>query len=1271
MIKKWFMYAIIVSILFGMAAIGFMPIAHAEGNLLSNGGFEDPATGAISSWKQDVWHKEPDVTRFSTVTSPVHSGRFAAMIENTQANDAKWVQKVAVKPNTLYRLSGWIYAEQAGEAAKGANVSVLGVFDTSADWKTTGGGWKQVELYGKTGREQKEAEVAVRLGGYGSLNTGRAYFDDIAFEEVKEAPSAVHVISFDAQSSSASPSQQAQPPSGAAFKVIVYSLAYAALFGVIIAGLFRRNRLGAVSSEQSHIIVLVVLAAGMLVRLYLAPKIAGHDADMNTFQAWASHAAKAGLTRFYMTDMFVDYPPGYIYVLYVLGLAVKLFHVAYNSPTALLIMKLPAMLADIATAYVIYRMACQRTGAAQSLGLALLFVFNPAVIVNSAVWGQVDSFFALFLLLSLREGANNRLERSAMMFAVTVLIKPQALIFTPVLLLAFYREGSWKRFGRSVLYGAAVFAALITPFSVHKPLFWIVELYKKTLSSYPYASLNAFNLFALTGGNWKEQNSKLLIFSYQTWGMLFIVLAVALSLYLFQRSRTADNRGMYYLIALVLITVVFVLGAKMHERYWFPALPLCLAAYAQLKDRRLLYLFLGISVCQFANVAYTLAFSLAHMHTIPHTDGILLLTSLASVLLLLYLVWTAADMLIKGRVLPSADPLLDEREEKRVRALTAAFNQPLQPDGGAMIKRDWLIAAALTAAYAVIALFQLGSLHAPVTMWQPAVAGESFVADLGAVKHIDRINSFSEIGDGKLKLEFAKEAPDNWTSAQMIETDYVKTFTWSTLKPNVDARYVKLTVEAPGFTLNELTFYEKEADAPLPVAVRQAEGSKPAVRGSVSNLFDEPQQSKYSPTFMDGTYFDEIYHARTAYEHLHLLKPYENTHPPLGKLMISVGIMLFGMNPFGWRIVGTLVGIAMVPLMYVFGKRLFKRTDLAFMSSLLMTFDFMHFAQTRIATIDVYGVFFIMLMYYFMYRYITHSFYQEPLRKALLPLFWSGLFFGIGAASKWIVLYGGAGLAVLFFTSLYRRYREYDAAKRMLAKAEKRDERLERIVRLFPGTALRTVLWCCLFFVVIPALIYSASFLPYMIVPGEHISLNNLLQYQKDMYDYHSKLVATHGFASPWWEWPFMIKPIWYYTGQALLPEGQVSSIVSMGNPAVWWIGIIAVVAAIGMSWKRRDQVMLVPLIAFFSQYLPWMLVTRLTFIYHFFAMVPFLVLCIVYMFKVFESEYKLHRLVKYGYMCVVVALFVMFYPVLSGLVTGKAYIQDVLRWFPTWFFYS
>lgn len=1242
----------------------------AADNLLQNGDFE----GGSAQWEQDVWNHGDTYSKLTIVSGIAHGGQQSAFVESVRENDAKWVQKVEVKPETLYRLSGWVRAEQIPSGAVGANLSVLDSTDTSVPLLDTDGQWHYVELYGRTGSKQEEMKVAVRLGGYGNLNKGKAWFDDVRLEEVDTAPSGVKVASFSgAKSAPSADGEEHAATTGTPFKLMGYALAFALLYGLAYRTLFHRDGLQGYTPRQIKAIVLGLLAAGLAVRLAIAPFAGGYSGDMNTFKAWATHAASGGLAGFYDTDMFVDYPPGYIYVLYLLGKLQSLLQLGFDSKGMLLLMKLPSMLADIFTAGLLYRMAKERVRPGLAFGAALLYVFNPAVLVNSTIWGQVDSFFTLFLLLTLGAVAGGKLEKAGGLFALAVLIKPQALIFTPVLLFAYWREGSWKRLGRSAAWGIGVFLLGILPFSLVMKPWWIIQLYAETMSSYPYATLNAFNLYALTIGNWKPQTDTLLLVPYQTWGMIFIFVAVGLALFYFLKAKR-NLGGLPFYLALVLISTVFLFGVRMHERYWFPAVALTLAVFFHLKDRRLLGWFLGLSVCHFLNVAYTLSFNMAGTTLVPPRDGVLLLVSCASLLLFGYLLKIGYDGFIRGRVLPVYDP---EREE---RIGQAALGDALkEPDPGKLGfgRRDWLLVTGLTLVYAILSFYNLGSTKAPETVWEPAVSGESFYVDFGSVKHLERINSYAEIGEGKLKVEFARDAPDNWSDAQTIEVTYTKFFTWTVMKTDVEARYVRLTIETGGLALSELAFYEQDGDKPVSVSSIHAEGMTPPVRGSVELLFDEPEDSHYHPTYMHGSYFDEIYHPRTAYEHIHNIKPYENTHPPLGKLIIAIGIKLFGMNPFGWRIMGNLFGIAMVPIMYVFGKRLFKRTEYAFMTSLLFTFDFMHFAQTRIATIDTYGVFFIILMYYYMYRYISMSFYREPLGQTLKPLFLSGLFFGIGAASKWIVLYGGAGLAVLFFASLFRRYREFEAAGEALKPEAswglKPEEQAAygKIRRRFLPAAAQTVLWCIPFFVIIPGIIYSASFIPYMMVPGEGFSLGNLISYQRDMWNYHSKLVATHGFASPWWEWPFMIKPIWFYSGQSLLPEGKVSSIVSMGNPAVWWLGTLAVVLVIIMTWKRRDKGMLVVLTAFFSQYVPWMLVTRLTFIYHFFAMVPFLVLCLVYIFKTMNEEWGVRRWANWLYMGVVVGLFILFYPVLSGLVVDKWYFQDVLRWFGTWYFYS
>jgi len=172
---------------------------------------------------------------------------------------------------------------------------------------------------------------------------------------------------------------------------------------------------------------------------------------------------------------------------------------------------------------------------------------------------------------------------------------------------------------------------------------------------------------------------------------------------------------------------------------------------------------------------------------------------------------------------------------------------------------------------------------------------------------------------------------------------------------------------------------------------------------------------------MNNMYFDEIFHVRTAVEHIENSNPYEISHPPLAKLIISASILIFGESPFGWRVLGALFGVIMLVVMYVFLKNMFGKTLVASCATLLFGFDFMRFVQTRIATIDTHPVLFILLAFFFMYRFITTD-PEASFRKSLTSLALSGTFFGLSVAAKWIGFYAGAGLFILYMVRLVQLY---------------------------------------------------------------------------------------------------------------------------------------------------------------------------------------------------------------------------------------------------------
>ncbi|MGO4547095.1 phospholipid carrier-dependent glycosyltransferase [Paenibacillus sp. 2TAB23] len=1245
---------------------------HAASNLLVNAGFEQVTDNAPAQWQHDAYLKEENITSYTISSSEAHTGTYSAVLENKEANHSRWTQTIKVKPKTTYKLSGYIKTEQIGADATGAHFFVDGVAVAYPEIKDTNGKWAYVHFYAKSGKDQKSITFGASLGGYGSINTGKAYFDDVSVEKVSKAPGGTEVFSLVATETG-----QAADPDAAAVPVLPLLL-FAGLFSLLFAVIYKKLlRQRSWLDEKTHsqgLILAIVFAAALALRLWLAITNKGYANDIALFMAWADQAAKHGLGAFYHSEMFVDYPPGYIYILYILGLIKDMLSLDGASNAALLLFKLPAILADLAAAYFIVQAGKKTAGYSVSLGLALLYLFNPAVIVDSAVWGQVDSIFALALVLSIHGLAQNKIERASVWYAIAALIKPQAFIFMPVLLLWFICRKEWKKVAISAIYGFATFIVLALPF------FWgngglsgLVQLYKGTLSSYPYATLNAFNLYTLTNDNWKPITDTWLFFSFQTWGMIFIAAAVALAAFFALRKRDAAASSRVYFIAMVLIAVVYIGVTKMHERYLFPILLLAVLAFLQTLDRRMLAVFLGFSLTSFINITYVLDYSTITTN-VPF-NGIVLLCSLANIGLLLYLLYIGYDTYISGRIKP-VEPLLPSEAEREDHEALAAFNTGaatrVKQSANRFVRKDWLLMSAITLVYGIVALFQLGEMKGPQTAWQPESAGQSFYVDLGDVKQLDRINSFGGVGTGKFKYEFSQNGID-WDQVMEIDSSHVAVFTWTSQPAALQARYVKLTTVQSGFSMHELVIYAQGSKEPLPIVGVNDELAKEPKRGSVALLFDEQELARYDATFMNGSYFDEIYHARTAYEHLEHIVAYENTHPPLGKIIIAIGIKLFGLNPFGWRIMGTLFGVAMLPLMYVFARRLFKTSTYAALATALFAADFMHFTQTRIATIDVYGVFFIMLMFYFMHKYYSLSFYRVKLGVTLMPLFLAGLFFGIGVASKWIVLYGGAGLAIMLGISLFERYKEYAAARRVLrdgkgAAAAFNAESLQHIIKVFPRYTVITLAVCLIFYIAIPLVIYALSYIPVLTVMDDGYTLKSLIDYQKHMFSYHSQLVSTHPFSSSWWEWPFMKRPVWYYSGDNMA-EGLKSTIVAMGNPLIWWAGIFAMTATIWISIKRKDKAMYTIWIAFLAQYVPWMLVTRLTFLYHYFAMVPFIILSLVYMSKVIEERRPSFKHVRNLFLAGAVLLFVVYYPALSGMTVKSWYVEHVLRWFPSWLF--
>jgi Gpi18-like mannosyltransferase len=329
------------------------------------------------------------------------------------------------------------------------------------------------------------------------------------------------------------------------------------------------------------------LAFGL--RLLIAPH-AGYYADLKIFQSWAVRLDDVGLRHFYEED-WADYPPGYLYVLWLLA--------KISAPPGYVLLKVPAILGDLGLAW----LACTFATRIAPLSVkerwpvrplvAAAVLFNPAVIMLSAVWGQVDVVPAVFVLWSLfllftGPQALRRELAAFLLFAIAVAMKPQAGFVFPIMVYALYRRHLHRRprpewatgalkiaASGAVLLGFLFLSAL--PFGLGPVK--LLQFYSHSASIYPFTSANAFNLWGVVGF-WRRDSPgaggyvAVAGVPAAYLGMLALAAGVAVVLWRAHREaeRGVDQMRVFTIAAAAVSLLAFALLTRMHERYMFYAL---------------------------------------------------------------------------------------------------------------------------------------------------------------------------------------------------------------------------------------------------------------------------------------------------------------------------------------------------------------------------------------------------------------------------------------------------------------------------------------------------------------------------------------------------------------------------------------------------------------------------------------------------------------------------------------------------------------------------
>ncbi len=372
----------------------------------------------------------------------------------------------------------------------------------------------------------------------------------------------------------------------------------------------------------------------------------------------------------------------------------------------------------------------------------------------------------------------------------------------------------------------------------------------------------------------------------------------------------------------------------------------------------------------------------------------------------------------------------------------------------------------------------------------------------------------------------------------------------------------------------------------------------------------------YSLGIPEDMYFDEIYHSFTAKLMLHndpkaweWWNPhpegfaYEWTHPPLAKLGMVLGMRIFGENAFGWRIVQAILGTGSIYMVYLIASFVFKDRLTGIISSIVFSLDGLVLVTSRIGMNDSYLLFFSLLAVYLFIKNIN---------------FLSAVAFGLALCSKWSAVYT---LPVLFVSHFVFK---------------------KKIVLGY------------LAFAFIPVVVYLLSYSG-MFLTGH--TWDQFIEVQKQMWWYHTNLIAEHPYTSPAWSWPFLLRPIYLYDGGEMV--GKVARIYAFGNPLVFWFGLFSIFYSFFISAKERIKKLGFIVFSYLVFFLPWIASPRIMFLYHYLPSIPFLAIASGFILRRFQK-------VQIVFFVFAFLAFAYFYPHWIGL-RIPAKLDESYYWFTSW----
>ncbi len=560
-------------------------------------------------------------------------------------------------------------------------------------------------------------------------------------------------------------------------------------------------------------------------------------------------------------------------------------------------------------------------------------------------------------------------------------------------------------------------------------------------------------------------------------------------------------------------------------------------------------------------------------------------------------------------------------------------------------KQDKFIITCLTSIYFIISLVNLGSPHNFPLTWKAQQTNTQLTIVLKKPSQIGKLYYYSGINNGQYHWSYI----DSKDQEQIISDPNTNLgdpahFRWNKINlddTNQQITTLKLTIDQPELDLRQIALYTPDGGYISHATVKASNTTQ-----SLNELISPTRPNYVDNSLLSSSYFDEIFYATTAYQYLHGLNPYVAVHPPLGMLFIAIGIAIFGMTAFGWRIIPDIAATLIIPVVYILAKRIFKSRVAAILASLLIIFEPMHFVMGHIAFLDGIVTLFILLEYYFLYQYLelrtnTHNLYQ-----CLPSWLWIGISMGVAMSCKWSGLYFALPLLIgLIYGEIFINKPTF-----------------KQFIISFS--------YAILTFVLLPLIIYSLSYVPFIYSQTDTELFSFIWRIQTYMYDFqaHGLANATHPYASSWYEWPSLKKPmsIFFWSD----PKSSLAvSIAFIANPliSILTFPIIVSLAILGIIQKKFQPWFIFSAIC--AQLLPYAFITHIMFLYYFYSTIPLIILGIVYLQQQLNWQKPLVRYITYGYLLAVIIVFLWFIPVTSGFEFSRELVSKYLLWRDGWNF--